>query len=464
MTADHTDDRPHGDRPDDERTPEDHADANRAEDAGAAGPERKPPAGEAEDGDAPTEGLAPPVDVGAPSDEGPPGEGPYSGADVARRPGALRRFGAGVRKFASAKQRFPMPNPESGLRIVVATDAWKPQLNGVVRTLDTLGTILSRFGNKVLYITPNDFYTMPMPTYPEIRLAMLPNRKVAKLINDFKPDAVHIATEGPIGRATRRFCKRRKYPYTTSFHTRFPEYFNERFKTPVSWGYAVLQDFHKDGETMMVATPGLMEEMRERGFGNMKLWARGVDIDLFRPGDRSFLDDLPRPIFLYVGRIAVEKSIEDFLELELPGTKLVVGDGPQSEELKKKYSDAVFVGPKYGEELARHYAASDVFVFPSKTDTFGLVNVEALSSGIPVAAYPVRGPSDILDGAPEGCGALDEDLRAACLRAYEKRDPEACREWALKFSWEAAARQFIANLEIPGFDEAFWIRSANMQD
>lgn len=376
----------------------------------------------------------------------------------------MRRIGSGIGRVTKPKRRFDMPNGEGGLKIVIATDAWKPQLNGVVRTLDTLGRILTDFGNEVLYITPNEFKSVPLPSYPEIRLSLMPNRKVAKTINEFKPDAIHIATEGPIGRAARRFCKRRGYPFTTSFHTRFAEYANERWKLPTKWGYAVLKDFHKDGETMMVATPGLVEELDERGFRNMKLWARGVDLEQFTPGDRSFLDAHPRPIFLYVGRLAVEKSIEDFLELDLPGTKLIVGDGPQREELEEKYKDAVFVGPKYGDELTRYYQASDVFVFPSRTDTFGLVNVEALACGAPVAAYPVRGPLEILKGAPAGCGAMNEDLKVACIAAYENRDPAACRAWAENFSWEAASRQFIANLETPGFDEEFWLRSAKMID
>lgn len=382
----------------------------------------------------------------------------------ATKQGALRRLGSGVGRLTRPKQKFQMPGGGGGLKIVIATDAWKPQLNGVVRTLDTLGGILTRFGNEVLYITPNEFRSVPLPSYPEIRLSILPNRKVAKMINEFQPDAIHIATEGPIGRATRRFCKRRRYPFTTSFHTRFPEYAAERWAVPISWGYAVLKDFHKDGETMMVATPGLMDELKERGFTRMKLWARGVDLEGFRPGDRSFLDHHERPVFLYVGRLAVEKSIEDFLALDLPGTKVVVGDGPQRAELEARYKDAVFVGPKFGEELTRYYQGADVFVFPSRTDTFGLVNVEALACGAPVAAYPVRGPLEILAGAPEGCGAMDEDLKTACLKAYEKRDPAACRAHAEKFSWDAASRQFIANLETPGFDEEFWLRSAKMID
>ncbi len=381
-----------------------------------------------------------------------------------RKKGPLHRLGSGVGRLTRAKARFDMPSVEGGLKIVIATDAWKPQLNGVVRTLDTLGQILTGLGNEVLYITPNDFKSVPMPSYPEIRLSLMPNRKVAQMINEFQPDAIHIATEGPLGRAARRFCKRRGYPFTTSFHTRFAEYANERWKAPVSWGYAVLKDFHKDGETMMVATPGLIEELSERGFSKMKLWTRGVDLEQFKPGDRSFLNKYKRPIFLYVGRLAVEKSIEDFIELDLPGTKVIVGDGPQREELEEKYKDAVFTGPQYGDDLTRYYQGADVFVFPSRTDTFGLVNVEALACGVPVAAYPVRGPLEILDGAPEGCGAMDEDLRTACMNAWEKRDPEACREWAQRFSWEAATRQFITNLETPGFDEEFWLRSAKMID
>ncbi|MEQ1929350.1 MAG: glycosyltransferase family 1 protein [Parvularculaceae bacterium] len=382
-----------------------------------------------------------------------------------KKVGTLRKITSGVGRLTRPRRKFEMPNETGGgLKIIIATDAWKPQLNGVVRTLETLGNILTSFGNEVRYITPNEFKSVPLPSYPEIRLSILPNRRVAKIVNDFKPDAIHIATEGPLGRAARRFCKRRGYPYTTSFHTRFPEYAAERWAVPISWGYAVLRDFHRDGEAMMVATPGLMDELSERGFTKMRLWARGVDLNAFRPGERAFLDHLKRPVFLYVGRLAVEKSIADFVALDLPGTKLVVGDGPQRAELEAKFPETVFVGPKFGDELTKHYQAADVFVFPSRTDTFGLVNVEALACGVPVAAYPVRGPLEILDGAPKGCGSLNEDLKAACLAAYENRNPEECRRHAEKFSWDAATRQFIANLEIPGFDEDFWLRSAKIID
>ena len=268
--------------------------------------------------------------------------------DVSPRPGRIRQIGGKVRRLTRARQKFQMPNPESGLRIVIATDAWKPQLNGVVTTLDTLGNILTKFGNEVLYITPQDFKSVPLPTYSEIRLSLFPNRKVASMINAFKPDAIHIATEGPIGRAARRFCRRRKYPYTTSFHTRFAEYTHERFKFPISWGYAMLRDFHKHGETMMVATPGLMTELEERGFQNMKLWERGVDTDQFRPMQTDILDHLEGPIFTYVGRLAVEKTLEDFLDLDLPGTKVLVGAGPQEDELKAKYPNVHFAGKHFG--------------------------------------------------------------------------------------------------------------------
>ena len=386
----------------------------------------------------------------------------HDNEDTPKKKSTLRKIGSGVARLAKAKQKFTMPNPESGLKIVIATDAWKPQLNGVVTTLDTLGKILTGFGNQVMYITPQDFKSVPMPTYSEIRLSLFPNRKVAQMINEFQPDAIHIATEGPIGRAARRFCRRRGYPYTTSFHTRFAEYTHERFKFPIEWGYSFLKDFHKYGETMMVATPGLMQELEERGFDNMKLWARGVDTEVFKPTPSDVLDHLPRPIFTYVGRIAVEKSIEDFLEADLPGSKVIVGAGPQEDELKAKYKDAHFVGKHFGEDLVKYYSASDVFVFPSSTDTFGLVNVEALACGVPVAAYPVRGPLEIMEEAPKGAGCLHEDLRTACLTALENRDAEECRAHSMNFSWTSGARQFISNLEIPGFDEEFWLRSAKM--
>lgn len=332
------------------------------------------------------------------------------------------------------------------MRILIATDAWAPQVNGVVRTLETLEKQLVKLGHEVLFVTPGGFRTVPMPTYPEIRLALFARRAVGRVIEKFQPDAIHIATEGPLGLATRRNCLRRGISFTTSFHTRFPEYIHARFGVPTSWPYAGLRWFHRPATAVMVATRSLESDLEARGFKNLRLWSRGVDTDLFKPGDKTWLD-LPRPVFLYVGRVAIEKSVEEFLQLELPGSKLIVGDGPQLAELRMRYPEAHFTGPKYGPELARAYAASDVFVFPSRTDTFGLVVLEALASGLPVAAHPVQGPNDII-GDNAAVGALGEDLREAALRAL-KLSPQACRLFAMTFSWEACTRQFLTNLARP---------------
>jgi glycosyltransferase involved in cell wall biosynthesis len=338
--------------------------------------------------------------------------------------------------------------PGQPLRVLIVTDAWEPQVNGVVRTLQQLGTELGKMGHQVRYVTPLDFKTIPAPTYPEIRLALWPLRWMAKVVREFAPCAIHIATEGPLGLAARNYCVRKGLPFSTSFHTRFPEYINARFGTPVAWGYRFLRWFHGPATTMMVATRSLQEEMVERAFPSTAIWSRGVDTDLYKPRPdlkaSNFLN-LPRPLWLYVGRVAVEKNIESFLKLDLPGTKLVVGGGPQLESLRQKYSDVQFVGPKFGEELAEHYAASDCFVFPSKTDTFGLVTLEALASGTPVAAYPVQGPKDVIGDAPVGC--LRDDLRSAALTAV-KISPDRARAFALGYSWEACTNQFISNLAI----------------
>jgi len=332
------------------------------------------------------------------------------------------------------------------MRILIATDAWAPQVNGVVRTLETTAVHLGRLGHEVRFLTPEGFRTIPMPTYPEIKLALFARRAVGRMIADFRPDRIHIATEGPLGLATRRCCLRSGIPFTTSFHTRFPEYIHARFGIPLSWPYAGLRWFHRPASGVMVATGTLKDELASRGFQNLKLWTRGVDLERYRPRDKSWLD-LPRPVFLYVGRVAIEKSVEDFLRLDLPGAKLVVGDGPQLAELKARYPNARFTGPKFGEELARLYSAADVFVFPSRTDTFGLVVLEALASGLPVAAYPVQGPSDII-GDNNAVGTLHENLLEAARRALTL-DPTACRAFAQTYSWEACTRQFIANLN-PG--------------
>lgn len=384
-------------------------------------------------------------------------------AEAEARPPLIRRMGMGLRRIGRIfRRRAPTEkNPTTGLRVLIVTDAWKPQVNGVVRTLDTLGRQLTKFGNEVRYITPDMFRTLPMPSYPEIRLAIAPNRRIAKIINEFHPDAIHIATEGPLGLAARRFCVRRDHPFTSSFHTRFPEYLHARTRFPVTWGYNFIRWFHAPASALMVATQSLKDELEAKGFKNIRIWRRGVDVEQFHLGPKTHLD-YARPIWLYVGRIAVEKNIETFLDLDLPGTKVIVGDGPQRSELEGKFPQAKFIGVKFGEELTSIYAASDVFVFPSKTDTFGLVNVEALACGIPVAAYDVQGPRDILAGSR--VGAVGDDLLDACKRALGCATPEECRAHAMKFSWEAGTKQFLENLAIPGYDEKYWLESANFPD
>ena len=327
------------------------------------------------------------------------------------------------------------------MRIAIVSDAWLPQVNGVVRTLDTVRRTLGADGHDVLVIGPDRFRTLPCPTYPEIRLALLPARAVARAIDGFAPEAIHIATEGPLGMATRRYCLSRGFCFTTSFHTKFAEYLHARTRFPISWTYAWLRRFHAASARIMVATPSLEAELTQHGFARLSRWSRGVDTALFRPQAPAL--ELPRPVFLYVGRVAVEKNIGAFLSLALAGSKLVVGDGPQLAQLKRRHPDVHFAGAQQGEALARHYAAADVFVFPSRTDTFGLVLLEALASGVPVAAYPVTGPRDVIDGAPVGC--LDDDLAAAARRALTL-DPAACRAYALNFTWDASACQFLTNL------------------
>lgn len=328
------------------------------------------------------------------------------------------------------------------MRILIATDAWQPQINGVVRTLGRVAGELEAQGHAVEVIGPDRFRTLPCPTYPEIRLALLPGRRIGRMIEAFQPDAIHISTEGPVGRAARAWCLRHGQPFTTAYHTKFPEYVRARMAVPLAWSYAAMRRFHAPSAGVMVATDSIAAELAARGFRNIRRWSRGVDTELFRPRDKGFLD-LPRPVHLYVGRLAVEKNLEAFLALDLPGSKLVVGDGPQAGELRRRYPDAHFVGAKEGEELACYYGAADLFVFPSRTDTFGLVLLEALASGLPVAAYPVPGPLDVIDGS--GAGALDEDLGRA-IEAARAIAPSRCRALALEFSWARSARQFMANL------------------
>tara|TARA_R110000787_G_scaffold215862_2_gene324957 strand:- start:18005 stop:18973 length:969 start_codon:yes stop_codon:yes gene_type:complete len=293
-------------------------------------------------------------------------------------------------------------------------------------------------------VTPELFTSVPCPTYPEIRLSLFPARKIRKIFNETPPDAVHIATEGPLGFAARRYCLKSDIPFTTAFHTRFAEYVHARVRLPLRWGYAGLKWFHRPSRTIMVATPSLEADLRSRGFRHIRRWTRGIDTTLFHPQDKTALVYQP-PIFLYVGRVAVEKNIKDFLILDLPGTKVVVGDGPMRKELERKYPAVAFLGLKEGEELARVYASADVFVFPSRTDTFGLVLLEALASGVPVAAYPVTGPLDVIGNHP--VGVLDEDLESAAKKALEI-DPAACRDYAMNYSWATSAAQFKENLVI----------------
>ena len=330
------------------------------------------------------------------------------------------------------------------MRILLASDAWYPQINGVVRTLNRVREELEPQGDVFEVLAPHHFKTLPCPTYPEIRLAVLPSLGLKKRIDAFAPDAIHIATEGPIGVAVRNYCVKRKQPFTTSYHTRFPEYLAARAPVSPDLGYRFMRWFHRPSAAVMVATQSMRQELEARGFERLVDWTRGVDTTLFRPEASPALD-LPRPIYMYVGRVAVEKNIQAFLDLKLDGSKVVVGDGPQRAELEATFPEVHFVGAKQGEDLAAHYASGDVFVFPSRTDTFGLVVLEALASGMPVAAYPVPGPLDIVDGA--GVGVLSEDLGSATREAI-KIDRGHCREHALKFSWAHCAQVFRDNLHM----------------
>lgn len=329
------------------------------------------------------------------------------------------------------------------MKILVVTDAWHPQVNGVVRTLGHMAREARELGTEIEFLTPGEFVTLPLPSYPEIRLALPPPGAVARRLERLKPDAIHIATEGPLGHAMRRLCIRRGLPFTTSLHTRFPDYLADRLPLPARWTreltWAWLRRFHAPGAAVLAATPTLVNELESRGFKNVKLWPRGVDAQLFHPRDDVPIE-LPRPLFLTVGRLAVEKNVEAFLSLDLPGSKLVVGDGPARAQLERDYPHAVFVGAKQGEALAGYYAAADVFVFPSRTDTFGLVLLEALASGVPVAAYPAAAPRDVIGSAP--VGVLDENLRRACLEAL-KCSRKECRAYALKMTWQASACIFL---------------------
>ena len=337
------------------------------------------------------------------------------------------------------------------MRIMVVTDAWEPQVNGVVRTLTRVIKEMREMGHSVEVISPDQFKTFPLPTYAEIKVAVGTYEPVQERFKAFEPEAIHIATEGPLGLAARRICVEWKLPFTTSYHTRFPEYVSARLPLPLAAGYAYMRWFHKPSGRLMVATPTMRDELEHHGFRNITAWSRGVDTEAFRPrgeGEPDVYEGLARPVFLSVGRVAVEKNIEAFLGLDLPGTKVVVGDGPQTEELKAKYPEVVFRGFKMGEELAAHFACADCFVFPSLTDTFGLVILEAMGAGTPVAAYPAPGPIDIIPGSNAGvlAGSATEGLREACLEAL-KLDRKKVRAFAEGFSWRACAEDFVRNLQ-----------------
>ena len=328
------------------------------------------------------------------------------------------------------------------MRIAIVTDAWRPQVNGVVTTLSKTTETLQNLGHEVEIISPQMFRAFPCPTYPEIRLAWRPYAGVKSKLDEFQPERIHIATEGPLGIAARRYCRRNNLSFTTSYHTQFPQYVRKRAPIPLRLSYAFLRWFHGGAAQTMVATRHQEDDLIEHGFGRIARWTRGVDADIFKPGDPEFLD-APRPIWVYAGRVAVEKSLEDFLSLDLPGTKFIIGDGPDRESLEQKFPQTQFTGYKFGEELARYLGASDVFVFPSRTDTFGIVMLEAMACGLPIAAYPVTGPIDVVDAGVTGI--LSEDLGRAAQEAL-KLDSGKCREAALNHSWENATKQFVGNL------------------
>jgi glycosyltransferase involved in cell wall biosynthesis len=364
--------------------------------------------------------------------------------------------------FNSVTERLPSVAPagvvaseyargrESPRKIAIVSDAGYPQVNGVVRTLQMVSGHLTSFGHEVTMITPDQFRTISCPTYPEIRLALNAWPRVGHLLKDHRPDSIFIATEGPLGLAARQYCRRNGLGFTTSYSTRFPEYLRLRVPIPKDWSYKFFRWFHSAADAVMVPTDSLRRDLESKGIRNTALWSLGVDTELFRPSAPDCFRDLPRPVLVYVGRVAIEKNLEAFLSLQIEGAKVVVGDGPARVQLEKMFPEAVFVGEKHDQELADHYAGGDVFVFPSKTDTFGLVLLEALACGTPVAAFPVTGPLDVVT-SPR-VGALDADLGQAVNRALalDRRD---CREFALQYSWESCAGVLSQHL---GNNGAVW--------
>lgn len=328
------------------------------------------------------------------------------------------------------------------MRIAIATDAWTPQPNGVVRVLSTLVGRLEAAGHEVLVISPDGFRTVPLPTYAEIPVALLPRGKTTRLLEAFRPEAVHVATEGTIGQAARKWCLARSLPFTTAYHTKFPEYVTARVPVPLDWVYGWVRKFHAPSSGVLVPSPSVHRELTARGFANLKPWSHGVDTGVFRPGARDYVE-LPRPVFLYLGRVTVEKNLPAFLDLDLPGSKLVVGSGPAREHLMRRYPEITFRVADGDDELRRYFNVADAFVFPSLTDTFGLVMLEALACGVPVAAFPVTGPADVIGSS--GVGVLDEDLGKAALAALQIAGAR-CRRHALDFSWDQVVEEFLGYL------------------
>lgn len=341
------------------------------------------------------------------------------------------------------------------MRIAIATDAWPPQVNGVVTTVTTMRRMLEARGHTVEVIHPYRFLHIPCPTYAELPWAILPRWKTARILDRFEPEAVHIVNEGPVGQAARAWCLKNRFPFTTVFTTKYPEYIHMRFGIPLGMLYRWFLNFHNAAARTCVATKTLKDELEEKGFRNLVYWERGVDTDRFRPrAERVFTGE--RPLLLTVGRVAPEKNLPAFLSLDVPGTKMVVGRGPALRKLRRRFPKAIFTGLKTGEELAALYADADAFVFPSLTDTFGIVLLESLASGVPVAACPVVGPKDILEDGV--CGALDTDLGKAVERAL-RLGPEACRARAMDFPWERSLEQLLGNL-VPAHDAAARLQPA----
>jgi glycosyltransferase involved in cell wall biosynthesis len=326
--------------------------------------------------------------------------------------------------------------------IILVTDAWHPQVNGVVHTWSYVQQELGRLGHELQVLHPAGSRGVRAPGEPDLLLSTEPSRHLRRLLGPRAPAALHIATEGPLGWAARAMARTAGWPFTTSYHTRFPEYLKARFGLPAAWTYSMLRRFHRESRAILVPTEAMRVELQRAGFDRTRVWGRGVDSLRFRPGSRDALN-LPRPILLYAGRVAPEKNLEAFAALDMPGSRVVVGDGPELPRLRARYPQVHWLGRMRHESLARYYNAADVFVFPSRTDTFGLVMLEAMACGCPVAAYPVTGPIDVV--TPGVSGVLDVDLRRACMQALQLARPQV-RDDAINRSWNAIARDLLAVL------------------